>query len=581
MKTKELTRKAATSNADKTSLPKKVKKSDTRGILERNQSLIADYATEYKSKFPRERGHVERLAVERTQALVRLAAIEEGFEAYTDDDFTPEFGVFMKRWNTVELESLQAFLRRPDKKDGDIWDFDSMSYSSAYILEQEFKVNYQQILRNTPCSEKLFHFGSNYIGIGYVDLCQLLWGVYHNESGGTLRFYGYDQAEVTVGRSVLMYEMMKAEEREVSEKTILQVWFSSCWDRETQEQFFSFLDKQVPRINNHLLSKYAPIWKAKKGMTVKQAQDAFTAHLRSCDFMPLNNLLVANDRIMFAKYLFTGCVFVDFNRPDDVICGNVTMFPGASESWVKVRREDFFNTVDMSAILRSSGSENNECKSVISKILNITTSKLKIFRSLVQDKKIVCKFALKEVRTDDSTFARDMKRLDPHFIDWSNIPDYYSRLEFIELARKCSGPDTQHSFHTMNWVCKVYGASFFDFIDRRELLEDMYSRFRLSARFLSQFSQAMSSQSLEGLVRSPKFDLPLNEFSSMAIELHGDNYLKHLMTDKKGKVLNFVRNSFNHYWQIFGDNDTVMSVTFSFNDEIMLRLADFAKLKLW
>ena len=560
---------------DNFKVPKRLNPSDYPIIMERNKSMITDYAKEYRKRFPNELNRVATLAMERMQTLVTMASIEEGFEAFADEDFAPER--FMQRWNTSDIEGLTAFLKRPDLKAGDIWSYDTLPYLTTNLVQSSSPrsqqivrttINHQQILRNTPCPQLIFDFGKTYVGIGYVDLCQLLWGEYQNEGGGTLRFYGYDQAEVTVGRSVLMYEMMKAEEREVSEKTILQVWFSSCWDRETQEQFFSFLDKHVPKINNHLLSKYAPIWKAKKGMTARQAQDAFTKHRRSCDFMPINNLLAVDDQIHFANYLFTGALFMDKNRPIDSLCGNVTMFPGSSEDWIKVKFEDFFNTIDMNTLCQQFGPSS---RSVIELILKSTESKLKKLRSFVREGKMLCKLNVKQVATDDSKFAKEVRSLDPYFIDWSNIPDYYSRLDFIELARKCSGPDTLHHFHTMNWVYKVFGASFYDFVDRREVIESIYKKHKKVMEPVNQMLR-MTSPDLTRLVRVPKLNLPVNEFSALAVQIHGEKYLKHIMTDKKGKVLNFVKTPFNHYWQIFGDNDTLMICAFSFNDELELGL---------
>ena len=170
-----------------------------------------------------------------------------------------------------------------------------------------------------------------HVSFGYVDLCQLLWADYSIPFEGKLHIYGYDQAEVSVARSVLIYEMMKRPKTEVSDKTILQIWFSSCWDQDTQREFYSFLDKHVPNINNSLLSKFAPVWEKKRELTVEEAQKAFTDQIQGVHSEALLNLNVRADRVAFARYLFTGCIFVD--EGCDPVCGNVTMFPSCDENW--------------------------------------------------------------------------------------------------------------------------------------------------------------------------------------------------------------------------------------------------------
>ena len=54
----------------------------------------------------------------------------------------------------------------------------------------------------------------------------------------------YDQGEVTVARSLLVLDMAKAPAEEVSLKTLLQVWFSSCLDQQTKEELTAFIHKK-------------------------------------------------------------------------------------------------------------------------------------------------------------------------------------------------------------------------------------------------------------------------------------------------------------------------------------------------
>ena len=542
---------------------------DAKRMMELKKSMIADYPMEYRKRFPHKIDRFVQLAEERCMVLVSMAAIDEGFEAFTDFDFAPER--FYQRWNTPHIEELHSFLNRPELKDGDIWSRDPTPYLCKLVDENRFvKENYQQILRNTPNSDMKFQFGKTYVGIGFVDLSQLLWGEYQSEEGaGTLLFHGYDQAEVTVARSVLIYEMMKTDKRELSDKTILQVWFSSCWDRETQEQFFSFLHKHVPRINNGLLSKYAPIWKRKRGMTARQAQELFTRHQGSNNFLPLSNLLNTSDQVQFANYLFTGYLFVDYDCLQDAKFGNVTMFPSGSENWFKKKYEDFFSIIDInSSSLNSFITRSKD--PLIEQILKLVSAKLNTLRTFIQNSKIVCNLKVKDVNTKDFAFAKEVQNLDAFFIDWSNIPDYLPRLDFIEFARKCSGPETVHQFHTMNWTYKVYGASYYDYKNRRQEIEAIYKNVREK---MEPNCRAIRSNKpeLARLIRIPRLNFATNQFSVIAVNLYGEKYLKHVMTDKNRKVLNFIKTPYDQFSQLFGDNDRLIICTFSFNDDLILK----------
>ena len=531
----------------------------------RSNEIIPDFAAEYRKVYPNDVDHFIRLTAERISIVETLGVLERGYEAFSDEDFLPD--LLAMRWKTSDPQSLKAFLGRKKLKDGDIFDCNVVPYLSDCAGNNDVMVNYQQVFRNTPSVPLGYEFGKTYVGIGFVDLSQLLWGEYQNE-GGTLRFYGYDQAEVTVGRSVLMYEMMKAEEREVSEKTILQVWFSSCWDRETQEQFFSFLDKHVPKINNHLLSKYAPIWKAKKGMTAKQAQHAFQEKIRSVDFVTLSNLRKKQDRVAYARFLFTGYVsWEGLEALDDLeaVCANVTMFPGHDEDWCKAKFENFYATIDMtklSPMIRASDS------SIISFLLGATMERFNRLRNWVQEEKVVCELQLKSVKLDDAKFAQMIGQLNPYLIDWSNIPDYLPRLDFIDYAMKCSGPDTVHNFHTMNWVYYVFGSVYLDFMGRRELLESIYQSYRSALQARAKAREWCIPHFCR-LVRHPALSLPSNEFTTMSIGKYGDKYLRHFLTDRNGKVANHVKSVELQPHQVFANCSSTIFCAFSFDDEIV------------
>ena len=544
---------------DNNSQSKKTRE-DIERIIERNQHLIPNYADEYQRRYPDRMDQVIKLKAQHLSAISTFAEIEEGGDAFTDEEFSRDR--LVERWAITDTKSFEEFMQRNDF--GDIWE----KPIAPYLTETDMRtgatntINHEQILRNTTIKQLVYDFGRNFVSVGYVDLSQLLWGVFHNEPEGVMRFYGYDQAEVTVARSMLIYEMMKSGKTEVSGKTILQVWFSSCWDKETKEEFEKFVQLKIPKLGNDLLTKYAQCWNRKKSMTVKFAQDAFVEHLRSIDFEPLDNLKAEDDRMDFARYLFTGCIFTT----EDVVCGNCTMFPDSTDSWKKMKFEDFFNTIDMAQDL---GISKPSDESLIRCITSKTSENFARLRGFIQEEKLVCHLAVKSIDINDTKCASEIKELNPYMIDWNNVPDYWHRHDFIDFAEKCSGPETVHHFHTMNWVQKVFGASFLDYIDQRPVLEDGFRKHREDFNIVVDRIK-LNMPNIERLIRIPMFKLPINLFSEIAVVMFGEKYLIHALTDRKGRVLNHANDKKSKCMQVFGDSATTMHCIFSFDNELEL-----------
>ena len=144
-------------------------------------------------------------------------------------------------------------------KIGDVWEAKPKAYGHSSSGRASLNMKMCQSFRNTPSHELLFEFGRTYVGLGYVDLSQLIWGRFI-DGKGPLQYYGYDMAEGSVARSLLIWEMLKAPANQVRDKTILQVWFSSCWDKQTKHQFDTITGKLIEKCDNALLNKYVQIW---------------------------------------------------------------------------------------------------------------------------------------------------------------------------------------------------------------------------------------------------------------------------------------------------------------------------------
>ena len=523
--------------------------------------FIPDYTTEFLDEYPEHihYHHANEMAGLELEFISRFYNIHDGGNAFTDEDFSLE--LLLKRWNIPDTQFLFQFLARNDLEDGHICEEHNFTYLTT-LQGTNSIVDNVHILRNTPSTNLVFECGRNYVSIGYVDLSQLLWGSYRNDNDGVIHFYGYDQAEVTVARSILIYEMLKSE---VSDKTILQIWFSSCWDKETQQDFKTFLQNEVPNLDNDLLNKYAHNWKRKMNMTTEFAQSAFAQPLTVLDFAPMSNLKVKDDRMAYGHYCLTGCIFTE----GVVVCGNCTMFPDADDNWKKIRSEMFYAVIDMTQIA-SKLTESDT--SLIKFIASQTHKKLSELRGFVQNGKIKCHLSVKTVETNDFRFAGDVKKLEPHVIDWSNVPDFWPRFDFIDFAESCSGLKTLHRFHTINWSHKVYGTSYLDYRDRRDLLETLF-RSKIEKLNVTANKVKVMLPNIDRLIQLPLFKMPHNKLSSpsVAADKFGGKYLKYFMTDRNGKVLNHFREKHEIFWDIFLESAShTMICAFSFDDTIQL-----------
>lgn len=511
---------------------------------------IVDYAMEYRKRFPKDFSGYMELSMKRS-SVVHYEMSNNSPRVFKDEDFDPMR--FFQRWKTTDHDELFEFLERPELSYGDIWNHDSAPWSSPH----------HHLLRNTPVMRQKLTFGETYVSIGFVDISSLLFAEFDVSKTKVepLKFFGYDQSEIAVARSNLLYQMMRME-KNVSDKTILQVWFSSCWDCEATKEFYNFLRNCVPKVDSSILKKYASIWLRKDG-NIEAAQYSFRAPQTSTDSTPLANLLNERDRTLYAQYYLTGCLFLDSqNSQLKPVCGNVTMFPDDDENWARTNCDQFFNGIDLGSSRFQPKSE-----SLIEFILEDTRNHLKELRKHVINGKIECFFTVKSVLPGDMKLSSEIRSLRPSQIDWSNVPDYLPRLQFLDFAKECSTETTIHLFHTMNWHHKVYGASFFDYASDRKDLEAIYKKYQEELAS-NEFLESEQRLKLKDLIRLPKFNFPCDAFTEIAVWLFGEEFLKHFLRYRSGNILKHWKIRFHPRYQIFGDCDSVMFCIFCFNDNI-------------
>ena len=522
----------------------------------------ASVAQEYQRLYRSEKDHAERIAAEESVYRSQMLSAKFSKVSLNDEDFSaPEN--FMKRWGSCLLDHdhLLKFLRSPGLKFGDIYE---------RSIFQPYNKGCFQTMRNTSITDQVYEFGETYVGFGFVDLFQLLWGSYRKEHPKSLplTFYGYDMSRVVTLRGKIVYGAMKHfKQSEVSSKSILQIWFSSCWDKKTKA-VFTLLTKDA--INNsdkyELDGKDLILMKKwiKNEISVSKAKSDFAVGVENSTFDDIWHMKNEYDRVSFCRYIFTGILFAD---ESDLVCGNPTMFTGF-ESAVKLMGELFFKAIDLNSpsFKEAVDLPNN----LYDAVLTVTRDKFLKLRSRIWNGKIVCHFETLFLDPMDLKLAEKIKNLKPYGIDWSNIPDYMKKSSFIRFARACSDQETVHFLHFINWSQYVFGSCHVDWADDQKKCLQMYNEWKHNMEVPNQRlrSQAWWSKFIEGEV----YVNPLNDINIYLSVAYKSKFEDYFLSDESGKKLNRCKeysceglvNTF------FAHSPTLFRAAFTFNDEIQL-----------
>ena len=429
-----------------------------------------------------------------------------------------------------------------------------------------------QTMRNTNGFNQVYEFGYVYVGFGFVDLFQLIWGIYQNIEDKALKliFHGFDMSRVVTLRSKLIYGAMKHfKETEISTESILQIWFSSCWDIQTETCFEKIVHAalnsptkfNLEKEDETLLRKWENV-----DITKTRAKKMFSEGLRNCSFDAVWNMKFEEDRIAFCRYLFTGCIFVEENK---IVCGNPTMFTKHDGS-SKMNEESFFKAIELSGIVH--GRDISILSSLYATILQATCEAASKFRDLVHCDRIQCSFETKFIDPKDMEFARRIRELSPYGIDWSNIPDFWPKKYFIEFARACSVEETIHQIHFLNWVWYVFGACHIDWAPKQDQCIRIYQQF--------QSESAIQKTKLKSLLRDTLQDTffvgdvyvnDLTCINAYLSNMYKSKFEDYFLSDENGKLLNRLKVSYCDILvsPFFNQSPTMFRTVFSFNDTLI------------
>ena len=544
---------------------------------------LPNFSDEYEAKYPDEISHIQRLQFEELKQKSVLIDEKEGLIFNNTDVSKCEPHDILKRWGTTS-DRINSFLKG-NPKPGDIFEYEPVSYTdSDLILRSEYHVDeivHYQTIRNFVCSDIVYEFGHTYVSFGFVDLFQLMFGSYKNTdaTSSRLRYLCFDSSPIVVARGYIVWRLLKTPNFRRS--SVLQIWFSSCWDDETLMDFrrvcslllseFSEDGKEVEQQILTFIKHWSNTACAKEDATQK-----WLKHKSATEFTPLSNFIQEEDRILYSRYLLTGVIFCN---EFEIASGNVSMFSMPNDGKLYYSRsENIFTSIDFnsSAFGLDTSSLHSNDKSFMDFVEKVMINKLNTLSNLGQTGQIEIIFKLQNISVDDFAFAAEVKAINPYRIEWCNIPDWMVKSKFIRFARACSGQETVHTLESMIWGQRVFGSSWFDFFFDKQFLQKAYFEIKPTMEKKHQDMWNISSSLKSPMTRfiKPNFlGYPENIIDKMFGYNYADAYIDYFFTYEDGSPMNryynkqkiLLFNPFSKYNQSF-------HIDFTFNAQICLSM---------
>ncbi len=422
---------------------------------------IPKYHFEYRDKYPKDVGWYRKLRnMWITFTTQTEARIKEDLDEYVADEAALD-----RRWGVASgFKELRMFLAR-NPKFGDIFaDKPVLPYGNF------FNKKIYDTMKNCPTPPQTFELGETYVAVGFVDMFPLLNAKFipntKDPSKKPMHYFGYDREEIVVAKNMILFYMMAAN---MPLDAILQVWYSSGWSEVTLSNFQMIC--RVLLANDVIIplkaSSKTPMGRIRRliqhwndtTLSMNSVQILWSQHRHSGMMHALLNLRHKIDRVEYARYLSTGHLFG--KDEDDYKYGNVTMFslPDGYEN-MKRMGENFFNTIAVDSLKYET--------SITASVTKMLKAGLRTVIDLIKSGSLLCFFiSMCICPGEEPSRFTEIQNMNPKQIDWTNVPDYTPLDGFFEVARQCSGPDTEHLMHFTNWIYYVHGAALLDYGDEK------------------------------------------------------------------------------------------------------------------
>lgn len=386
--------------------------------------------------------------------------------------------------------------------------FDENVYKHAAVFH-----SFGNVAANTT-----FRFGTTHVAVGCIDLGTLLsasidgdWEVY-----GCLKWKGFDGSPYSVAKTMVLIELLKST---ATPDIILQVAYSSCWARSTTLHFRKALQTVLNGLADSIPSDVVSIlhyWKTHEVSVAGALSQWLDSSTESNSF--LCTFKQKEDCIALALYITSGHIGAS---PE---YGSTVMFAVPEFCGIKSSDENFLQSISFFDLIEQRAT----CKDFVAAGVRILQSRIGQLQAWVHSGAVVLDVELEQFSPGNDRLFSQVRNLYPDTMSWSNICDYMKYSDFHNMTRACSFPFTTHYMHSMNWVCKIYGASILDYSS-----EFKESLLQTGSSIIHQEYQELA---VECYFHSPPVTHPINIGNYAASRFHCDKWTEHFFRQAPGNV---------------------------------------------
>ena len=289
--------------------------------------------------------------------------------------------------------------------------------------------------------------GSVHVACGYVDLSCLFVATLQEDPDfqGPLRFVGVEASPFAVAKTKVVARMC---EMQLPTAAILEVWYSAAWSQVTLDLFRRALDAVRGSSKDVRVLCFLDHWSTCELVPLKEARTRWLDSIHKGQATTIGTFTHKADRVAYMQYVLTGDLFLKSS-----VMGSLTMWTAPLDACVsKEEDEIFLGCLHLKALMARRKQESNIVRAGIS-LLQRGVDKIK---AAMRDGLLVVDLRDPEqLSLGNSQCLASIQSLQPYSMGWSNIVDYHTRRDFLEMARACSSKETLHHVYSMNWVCCI------------------------------------------------------------------------------------------------------------------------------
>jgi tetratricopeptide (TPR) repeat protein len=415
--------------------------------------------------------------------------------------------------------------------------------------------------------------GSTHVAVGFSDLDLLLSSTMQSiENGSQLIFVGYERSEFSIAKTIVVLEMLSGD---YDPSMIFQVWYSSTWLKEVQEMFRISCGRALKRRAKSIdrgsaeieekISSYLRTWMVAEPVSVAEANYLWSgnsANYTSSKFATCCSLVRQKDRVAVLQYLLNGELIPPLE--DESTQANVTpqasapqptnrqskkkkkkppqrasakhvpkgnmgsiLFWCIPEGAPPLEEDNVFNTVSFECLVEEL--ENTPDSNLVEAFISLKVRQLAKLQRLLHSKNVEIRIKHGDI-SPTSHLLKEIRKLKPASVSWSNLVDYFDIKDFHETASAMSTPGTIHYGYSMNWPTKVYGACISDYLHNPREMKRILDR-------------SLRVQQDPYLV-IPNFDTPLNLCGNELVSDMKHVWLKHFESNQCKVISNHVLRPF-------------------------------------